>query len=959
MQVFNLIPTLPVNNWTNWTLKNQLDWGITTLSLVLIWEMHMSTLPTGTVTFLFTDIEGSTRLAQEHPEQWEVLRQRHHAILRSAMDARQGYIFHIIGDAFCVAFATARQALSAALQAQAAIHAEDWGNTPIKVRMGIHTGKAEIQDSGDYSGYLTLSRVQRLMSAGHGQQTLISHETQQLLAGELPAGVSLRDLGEHQLKDLIRPEHIYQVNGADLPSDFPALKALDARLNNLPTQLTPFIGREHEIASVLGLIRNPDVRLVTLTGAGGTGKTRLSLQVASAVLDHFPDGIYFVPMAETADLDLAVSRIAQVLEVREGSGRYLIDTLKDFLGDKTLLLVLDNFEQLAGAASLTTDLLVAAPKLKLLISSRILLRVRGEHEFPVMPLDIPDPNNLPALEQLQQNESVQLFIQRARAANPKFALTKENASAVAAICQGLEGLPLAIELAAARIKVLPPQAMLARLSNRLSFLTGGAGDLPARQQTLRNTLDWSHGLLNDPEKILFARLGIFAGGFSLEAAEAVCDQDGILDVLGGVEILLNNSLLRQEEDLNGAARFRMLGTVREYALERLEKQAELATITRAHALYYISKITRDMGFRLFSSESVMWLDWCETEHDNIRAALAWAQKNPEADELKSVLILFLSWFWYRRGYLHEGRVWSERFLETEWALPGTKGHAGALLSSAMLAMWQGEAKTAIVEAEECLAIFQREEDEQFLPVAMLNAGVINVNMGKDAAAHPLLKEAGSLFLDAGQNFFYAVSLVHLGNVALGLGHPLEARAWLEKALPIAQEVGDQWAVSFALNNLGEVARVLGDYDKARQYYEESESLLRVMGDPGDLARLVHNLGSVAQHEGNFEKARTLFTDSLAMFRKFGNKRGIAECLMGLSGIKVEEGQLQQAARLFSAAEAILAESGTAWWPADRADVERFRAAILSRLNDAVFQAEYDLGQKMPLSQAFAYAAEEN
>ena len=915
----------------------------------------MPNLPSGTVTFLFTDIEGSTRLAQEHPEKWEELRERHHAILQAAIQAQQGYIFHVIGDAFCAAFSTANQALTAAWQAQQRLYSEDWGNTPIKVRMGIHTGQAEIQASGDYSGYLTLSRVQRLMSAGYGQQTLISQETEQLLTDEIPANVTLRDLGEHQLKDLIRPEHIYQVVIANLPDTFPALKTQETKLNNLPTQLTPFIGREREIAALLELIRSPQVRLVTLTGAGGTGKTRLSLQVAGAVSDQFPDGVYFVPMAETREADLAVSKIAQVLDVREGNGRHLIDTLKDFLANKTLLLVLDNFEQLASAASLATDLLAAAPKLKLLISSRIVLRMRGEHEFPVAPLEVPDPSNLPALEQLQQNESIQLFIQRAQAANPKFVLTHENAPAVAAICQGLEGLPLAIELAAARIKILPPQAMLAKLGNKLSFLTGGGGDLPARQQTLRNTLDWSHGLLSAQEKALFARLGIFAGSFSLEAAESICNQDGKLDVLGGVEILLNNSLLRQQEDPNGGARFRMLGTVREYALEELEKRAELESMQHFHGLYYVSKIAGEVGHKLLSADSVMWLDWCEAEHDNIRAALAWAQNSREVDELKAILILSLSWFWYRRGYLHEGRVWAEKFLGTEWASPGTLGRAGVLLGSAMLALWEGEAKTAVAEAQECLEIFQRAESEEFLPMAMVNLGIIHVNKGNDAAAHPLLKEASGLFQQSGQKFFYAVSLVHLGNVALGLGHPLEARAWLEQAYPIAKEVGDPWALSFALNNLGEVARVLGNYDLARQYYEESESLLRIMGDQGDLARLVHNLGSVAQHEGNFEKARTLFTESLAMFRKFGNKRGIAESLMGLAGLKAEDGQVQQAARLFSAAEAILAESGTQWWPADRADVEHTRAMIASGLNEALFRSEYELGQKMPLNQAFAYA----
>ena len=919
----------------------------------------MSTLPTGSVTFLFTDIEGSTKLAQEYPEKWERLRERHHAILQSAMHAQQGYIFHVIGDAFCVAFESPRQALSAALEAQESLHLEDWGNTPIKVRMGIHTGKAEIQNTGDYNGYLTLSRVQRLMSAGHGGQTLLSQDTGELINKELPANVSLRDLGEHLLKDLLRPEHIFQVNLANIPSEFPPLKTLEARKNNLPTQLTPFIGREHEIASLKVLLRSPDVRLVTLTGAGGTGKTRLSLQAASAVLDQFPDGAFFIPMAETSDPDLAISKIAQVLQVREGNGQYLIDTLKDFLGNKTLLLILDNFEQLASAASMTSDLLVAAPGLKLLISSRIVLHIRGEHEFALSPLAIPDPSNLPALEQLQHNESVQLFLQRAQATSPKFALTKENASAIAEICRGLEGLPLAIELAAARIKILTPQAMLAKLGNPLSFLTGGGRDLPARQQTLRNTLDWSYSLLNDQEKTLFARLGIFAGGFSLEAAESICNLDGKLDVLRGVEALLNNSLLRQEEDANGMNRFWMLATVREYALEELEKQGELVAMTRAHGLYYVSKIATDVGFKLFSSESVQWLDWCEAENDNIRSALAWAQTGTEADDFKSVLMVTLSWFWYRRGYLHEGRVWTERFMVTQWASPGSPGRAGALLGSAMLALWEGNAKTALVEAEECQALFQRQEDELFLPVALLNLGVVNINMGNDAAAHPLLEEATSLFLEAGQKFFYAVSLVHLGNVALGLGNPVEAREWLEKAYPVTQEVGDQWAVSFALNNLGEVARVQGDYNKARQYYEESESLLRVMGDQGDLARLIHNLGCVAQQEGNLGKAGTLFKESLGMFRKFGNKRGIAECLMGLAGLQAEEGQPQQAARLFSAAEAILAESGTAWWPADRAEVEHTRAVIIAKLDAAAFRNEYELGQSLPLNQSFALALAES
>ncbi len=752
-------------------------------------------------------------------------------------------------------------------------------------------------------------------------------------------------------------------NSAGIIQDRPFLSSLKANpdkpLSNLPTQSTPFIGRKAQVAAARTLILSAEVRLVTFTGPGGAGKTRLSLQVAGELLDQFPDGVFFIQLAETTDINLAISRIAQVLEIREGNSQTLMDKLNDYLHDKTILLVLDNFEQLVGVASMIADLLSAASKLKLLVSSRIVLRIRGEHEFPVTPMETPDPANLPPLEQLQQNESVQLFLQRAQSANPNFALKKENAPFVAEICQRLDGLPLAIELAAARVKLLPPQAMVARLNDRLSFLTGGARDMPARQQTLRNTLDWSHSLLNTREKSLFAWLGIFVGGFDLEAVEAICNPQGTMDVLPVVESLLNNSLLRQEESSNGQTRFRMLETVREYALEELEKQKEIETIKPRHALYYLTKITTEMGFKLFSLESVTWLDWFETEHDNIRAALAWALTGSAEVVYQSPLIILLSWFWYRRGYLSEGRNWAEKFLAAVKAEQGLPAHAVVLLGSSMVALWQGDAKTAAVEAEECLATFKRLEDERFLPAAMANLGVIYVNMGNDAAAHPLLKEAAALFQETGQRFFYSVSQVHLGNVSLGLGNPLEAREWLEKAYLVIKEVGDPWSLSFVLNNLGEVARVQGDYANARQYYEQSEALLRVMGDQGDLARLIHNLAYIARHEGDLAKARMLFNESLAMFRKFGNKRGIAECLMGLAGLKAEEGQPQRAAQLFSAAEAILAESGTAWWPADRVEVERNREVILSGLDEAAFKAEYAIGWGMSLEQKFANALDES
>jgi len=921
-------------------------------------EQTMPDRPTGTITFLFTDIEGSTKLWENHPDVMKTALARHDALLKKAIEARGGYVFKTVGDAFCAAFAEPTDALEAALAAQRALTAETWPAEigAIRIRAALHTGVAEERE-GDYFGQ-PLNRVARLLAAGHGGQTLITLATQELARDRLPAKATLVDMGDHRLKDLSHPERIFQVNAPDLPADFPALKTLDLRLTNLPIQPTPFIGREREIAAALALLRRDDIRLVTLTGPGGTGKTRLSLQVGGELVDQFPDGVYFVPLAETTDRNLALSKVAQALEVREGSSQPLINSITDYLQDKTLLLILDNFEQLVGAASMTADLLATAPKLKLLVSSQIVLRIRGEHEFPVAPLATLNPAHLPDLDHILQNESIQLFMQRAQAANPSFELTQDNAAAVAEICQRLEGIPLAIELAAARAKLLPPQAMVSKLNDRLALLTGGARDLPARQQTLRNALDWSHSLLNDQEKTLFARLGVFVGGFTLDAAEAICNPDSATDVLAGVETLLNNSLLRQDESDNGQTRFRMLETIREYAVEQLGKMAELAAVKQAHAMFYIAKIASEIGWKIFSSESVMWLDWLEMEHDNIRASLAWSQTTSEVDDLKPILLLTLSWFWYRRGYLSEGRAWAKAYLDTAGTELGSERRGRLLLGAALMATWQGDPKEAVAMADEGFATLQRHEDEKFLPFAMTGLGIIHINMGNHAAALPLLTEGSELFKQAHNDFFYATTMVHLGNAALGFGKPAEAREWHEKAYPIAKQVGDEWVISFALNNLGEVARLEGDYAKARGYYEESETLLRKTKDSGDLARLVHSLGYVAQHEGDLNKAQAQFAESLAMFRKFGNKRGIAECLIALAGLQAIKGQPQQAAQLFSAAEAILAEGGVAWWPADRVEVEHTRAAILSALDEDAFKAAWEKGKSLTRDEALALALEE-
>src|SRR5436190_933989 len=538
----------------------------------------MRNLPSGTVTFLFTDIEGSTKLWEERPQAMQAAHARQEAILREAITKNEGYAYKMIGDAFQAAFSTAPQALQAALDAQRALDVEPWGATgPIRVRMALHTGLTEERGT-DYVGPI-LNRVARLMSAGHGGQVLISLATEQLVREHLPQDESLRDLGEHRLKDLQRPERVFQLVAPGLRADFPPLSTLDNRPNNLPLQSTPFIGRAAEVAEVRSMLLRDDVHLLTLTGAGGTGKTRLALQVAAELLDEFKDGVFFVYLAPITDPALVISTIAQTLGVGEEGTQPLAQTLQEYLRDKIMLLVVDNFEQVLDAATLVSDLLRAAPHLKVLATSRATLRLSWERRYEVPLLSVPDPGQPPEPDTLSQYESVELFIARAEAARPGFVVDNSNAPVVAEICYRLEGLPLAIELAAAWVKTLPPKDILSRLGSRLKLLTRGPVDQPSRHQTLRNTIEWSYDLLTAEEQSLFRQVAVFVGGHTLEAAETVCGtiDDGSyrpssivhrpleIDILDGLASLVEKSLMYQAEGVEGEARFSMLETVREYA----------------------------------------------------------------------------------------------------------------------------------------------------------------------------------------------------------------------------------------------------------------------------------------------------------------------------------------------------------------------------------------------------------
>jgi predicted ATPase/class 3 adenylate cyclase len=657
----------------------------------------MHDLPRGTVTFLFTDIEGSTRLLDSVGDRYGESLAAHRRLLREAFTTHGGHEVDTQGDAFFVVFASAHEAVRAAAQVQRALSAHAWPLAlPVRVRMGLHTGEPTLLHER-YVG-IDVHRGARVAAAGHGGQVLLSQTTRDLLGDELGDGLALRDLGEHRLKDLTQPQRLYQLMIPGLESAFPALVTLENRPTNLPTQPTPLIGREQELAQAADLLRRDEIRLLTLTGAAGTGKTRLALQLAADLLEEFPEGVLFVDLAATSDPSLVVSAIAQTLAVRELPGQSFEETLAEHLRERRLLLLLDNFEQiLAGAPSLAV-LLAVAPDLKLLVTSRASLRLAAEREYAVQPLEFPDAERLIEVAALSQYEAVALFVERARAVRADFELTNQNARAVAEICVRLDGLPLAIELAAARVRVLTPQALLRRLGQRLRLLTGGPVDAPARQQTLRGAIDWSYALLSESEQRLLSRLSVFVGGCDLEAAEAVCDAEATfgLDVLEGISSLIENSLVREQGEPRGEPRYSMLETIHEYAGEKLEASDEAQGLRRRHAEHFLALAERaervETGQEIPHENEPDEREVAVRELPNLRAALEWTFDTREL-ELAVRLAAAAAWGWMHSGGFTEGRAWVVRALQQTEHLR-TPERARALSMVARFAVVQGDFRDA-------------------------------------------------------------------------------------------------------------------------------------------------------------------------------------------------------------------------------------------------------------------------
>jgi predicted ATPase/class 3 adenylate cyclase len=915
----------------------------------------MTRLPTGPLTFLFTDVEGSTKLWERNPEAMSKALSHHDELIRNAVEANDGFIFKTVGDAFYVAFSAAAEAVQAAIDAQKSLLSEEWEETgPLKVRIALHTGTAE-ERGGDYFGP-TLNRAARLLSAGHGGQVLLSLSTQELVGDQLPLGVELRDLGVRRLKDLFGPEHIFQLTAPDLPASFPPLKTLDVRLNNLPIQPTPLLGREREVAEIADLLRHADVRLLTLTGTGGTGKTRLALQSAAELIDDFEDGVFLVALAPISDSELVASTVAGALSVSESAGRALKEDLREYLSTKELLLVLDNFEQVVDAAPLVGELLSGCPGLKVLATSRTLLRIYGEHEYAVSPLELPDPSHLPPIETLRQYEAIRLFTERARAAKADFSLTNENAPAIAEICARLDGLPLAIELAAARIKLLSPQAMCSRLSNPLKFLTGGARDLPERQRTLRGAIAWSHALLNEGEQVLFARLSVFSGGCALEAVEAICDAVGdfLVDVLEGLSSLVDKSILRQEEGVEEEPRFVLLETIREYARERLELSGEAAEIRRLHAEYFLA-LAEQGESKLREPEEVAWLERLDVEHDNMRAALSWTLQSEEA-ELGMRLARALWRFWWMRGHYGEGRRWLEEALTKDGRAPAAR--AKALEAVGWLADDQGDIDRAVAAAEEGLRISARAKIESSVTLSFLRilGSAAYVRGDHDQAAR-LYEESLTLSREAKDDRSVASSLLQLGNVSGDRGDHEEAKEFYKEGLALSRELDDKALLASALISVGAEYLLQGDHEQGAMLNEEAAGLYRERGNRGGLQYALDNLGWAALMRGNLQQAEALHRESLALSRQLGDKLVAAEALEGLACSASARGEAERVARLFGAAETLREAVGYLQEPREHALREPYLAAARPRLSEARWDAAWTEGRRLGFEEAIAYALE--
>ncbi len=856
--------------------------------------------PDGLVTFLFSDIEGSTRLWEEQPQAMSAALARHDALMQEEMEASGGFVFKTLGDAFHAAFARPESALAAALAAQAALHGEVWRlahGKQIRVRMALHTGQAE-QRGGDYFG-AALSRTARLLAAGHGGQTLLSEAAAALLSGSLPPDVRLRSLGRHRFKDLAQAQEVSELLAPDLPSVFPALRSLEFFPNNLPAQLTSFIGREAEMASARTQLAGS--RLLTVTGMGGSGKTRLALQIAADSLELYPDGVWLVEVAALSDPALLMPQVAGTLGVREESEKKLRQTLIDTLRPQSLLLVLDNCEHLVEEAARVADaLLKACPTLSILATSREALGISGEAVLPLPPLSLPALGTAATPDALAECEAVRFFVERATAALPVFRLSAGNAAAVASVCARLDGIPLALELAAARVKVLTPEQIDGRLDDRFRLLSGGSRTAMPRQQTLRALVDWSYDLLAPAEQTLLCRLSVFSGGWSLGAAEMVCAGGDVEDweVLDLLSHLAAKSLVVVEAPEAGQVRYRLLQNIQSYAQGRLaQTPGEAEALAEKHRDFFLA-LAEEAEPNYVGANQVLWLNVLERDLDNLRAALSWSQSQ-SGDSLPR-LAGALSRFWYGRSFLSEGAGWLEAALETK--------PEGAILGKVLNGL--GMLSWCCGDYEKSRACHERD--------LVVERELQN--------SHGIARALGNLCVLADLQQRYD-----------------QAEAYGQESLALYQSLGEKTPVARMLSNLGAGAVRRKEYAKAEGLYREALAAYRETGDAEGAADTLHNMGELFLRQGRQEEAVPYFRESLLAQRTLGNTQHIASTL-----IHIAEAEAENHARvclLWAAADHLLQAGGIsalAETSGYRATLDKSRAILSAEQ----FQVLWSQGQRM-------------
>lgn len=948
-------------------------------------KLHSENIPDGKVVFLFTDIEGSTKLAGKFPEKLEEILKRHNEILAGEVKKFRGHVFKTIGDAFCTSFSNASDAVRASVEIQRKLNSEAWSVRDIKVRMGIHSGEA-CWTGEDYSGYLTLSTVQRIMSSAGGGQILVSENVREQMTDRSDEEVSFRNLGERRLKDIIKPVILYQITAPEIPSDFPPLKTLDARQNNLPVQLTTFIGRKKEINEIRAHLT--ERRLITLTGPGGTGKTRLSLKIGTDVIDEFANGVWFAELASLSETTFIVQEIASVFKVSYESNKDIKEVLKEHLKNKQLLLILDNCEHLiSGCAEICGELLAACPDLKIIATSREALQIRGEMVYSIPSLSVPEVNKKVDSESVKNYESIRLFSDRAKLINKDFEINENNASDLAWLCLRLDGIPLAIELAAARINVLPVNKILHKLSNRFSLLTGGMRNSLPRQQTLKALIDWSYELLNDAEKNLFLKISVFSGGCTLEAAEEICSDDEYPpeSILDTITSLVSKSLLTFNRNGN-ESRYNMLESIKHYGCDKSENKSEISG--KISEYYYNLSELFEKNFKSTNEKEL--LNKIENELDNIRFSLNYLLENNTEKSLR--MSLLLSDFWKNKGLNSEGMkhilkcLENSEIVDEDLRFNGYHNACQLMLSTgnfkkikeiclmnidlsrynesvnvrfkrllADVECYQGNFQNAEKLYLECLTVLERNNDKRNIAACRMNLGAVYTNTGKYIEAKKIYEEVMNLPDDLNNKFLKANIIMNLGVIEFELCNYENASNLLQDCLTLSDEMGNNSMVSYTYYNLALVELATGKYSEAKNYAELSLNIALESEDKRTYANSLQILGDIYVKMKDYTNALLSFEKSIVASQEISEKLILACSLTGLSIALLEMGIDISSCILLSCSKKMFEDLGVHLTETDAKRFDENFQILESKLSGKEFTRFTGEGKSIGTDEAILYA----